>query len=164
MATWSVWLAICQATVPVVVRLGVSIPAVTTKFDMTKHDIRKGRKTGSPVSGPRSQHLNLEEVKEKLIPGWSVESTTFLAVHSSGVICWSLPCLYCVTRDLAFSRPVDEVKSVLQRLSVGFFRLCVIYCCKSDRYKSALLTHWDHMKPGLLCTYLTSDRKCLRSA
>lgn len=29
---------------------GVSMPAVTTRFEMTKHDIRNGRKTGSPVS------------------------------------------------------------------------------------------------------------------
>jgi len=28
------------------------MPAVTTKFDTTKHDIRNGRKTGSPVSDP----------------------------------------------------------------------------------------------------------------
>ncbi len=29
---------------------GVSIPAVTTRLEMTKHDMRNGRKTGSPVS------------------------------------------------------------------------------------------------------------------
>jgi hypothetical protein len=29
---------------------GVSIPAVTTRLERTKHDIRNGRKTGSPVS------------------------------------------------------------------------------------------------------------------
>lgn len=33
------------------------MPAVTTKFDRTKEDIRKGRKTGSPVSkGSSSMH------------------------------------------------------------------------------------------------------------
>ena len=26
------------------------MPAVTTRFDMTKHDIRNGKKTGNPVS------------------------------------------------------------------------------------------------------------------
>ena len=31
-------------------RPGVSIPAVMTRFDMTKQDILKGRKTGWPVS------------------------------------------------------------------------------------------------------------------
>ena len=31
-------------------RPGVSIPAVTTRLDMTKQDMRKGRKTGCPVS------------------------------------------------------------------------------------------------------------------
>jgi hypothetical protein len=34
----------------------VSMPAVTIKFDRTKHDILKGRKTGSPVS-VSNQHL-----------------------------------------------------------------------------------------------------------
>ena len=29
---------------------GVNIPAVTIRFEKTKHDMRKGRKTGSPVS------------------------------------------------------------------------------------------------------------------
>lgn len=51
MATLSDWLVICQPRVPVVVRLGVNMPAVTTKFEMTKHDMRKGRNTGLPVSG-----------------------------------------------------------------------------------------------------------------
>lgn len=32
-------------------RPGVSMPAVTTRLEITKHDMRKGRKTGSPVSG-----------------------------------------------------------------------------------------------------------------
>ena len=31
-------------------RPGVSIPAVTTRLERTKHDMRKGRNTGSPVS------------------------------------------------------------------------------------------------------------------
>lgn len=34
-------------------RLGVSMPAVTTRLEMTKQDMRKGRKTGWPVSGIR---------------------------------------------------------------------------------------------------------------
>jgi Cu/Ag efflux protein CusF len=34
-------------------RPGVSMPAVTMRFEMTKHDMRKGRKTGSPVSVSR---------------------------------------------------------------------------------------------------------------
>jgi hypothetical protein len=32
-------------------RPGVSMPAVTTRLERTKHDMRKGRNTGSPVSG-----------------------------------------------------------------------------------------------------------------
>lgn len=50
MATLSDWLVICQRRVPVVLRPGVSMPAVTTRLEMTKQDIRKGRKTGWPVS------------------------------------------------------------------------------------------------------------------
>ena len=56
MATLSDWLVICQPRVPMVERFGVSIPAVTTKFDRTKDDMRKGRKTGSPVSVDISDH------------------------------------------------------------------------------------------------------------
>src|ERR1700750_2643237 len=50
MATLRDWLAICQNSVPRVLRLGVSMPAVTTRLDRTKADMRKGRKTASPVS------------------------------------------------------------------------------------------------------------------
>jgi len=34
-------------------RLGVSMPAVTTRLEVTKQDMRKGRRTGWPVSGAR---------------------------------------------------------------------------------------------------------------
>ena len=44
------------------------MPAVTTRLEIMKQDMRKGRKTGCPVSG------------------WSVESTIFLACHISGVM------------------------------------------------------------------------------
>ena len=67
MATLRDWLVICQRSVPVVYgelvradsvrmrgkctwRPGVSMPAVTIRLEMTKHDIRNGRNTGSPVS------------------------------------------------------------------------------------------------------------------
>ncbi len=46
MATLRVWLVICQKSVPRVPRLGVSMPPVTTRLDMTKQDMRAGRKTG----------------------------------------------------------------------------------------------------------------------
>lgn len=66
-ATLRDWLAICHRSVPVVCkplviahavpvrvedtwRPGVSMPAVTMRLEMTKHDIRNGRNTGSPVS------------------------------------------------------------------------------------------------------------------
>lgn len=50
MATLSDWLVICQRRVPVIPSPGVSMPAVTTRLEMTKQDIRKGRNTGCPVS------------------------------------------------------------------------------------------------------------------
>ena len=71
MPTLRDWLAICQRRVPVVFgilvvfwhrerfgsgiiirtcRPGVSMPAVTTRLEITKQDMRKGKKTGSPVS------------------------------------------------------------------------------------------------------------------
>ena len=48
-----------------------------------------------------------------IIPGCSVESTTFLACHISGVIDLTWPCLYVETRRFAFSRPDAETKRVL---------------------------------------------------
>jgi hypothetical protein len=72
------------------------MPAVTTRLDRTKQDMRKGRKTGSPVSG------------------CSVESTIFLARHSSGVIDCIWPCLYATRRLFACSRPALPTKSVLE--------------------------------------------------
>ena len=50
MATFRDWFVICQPSVPIVERFGVSMPPVTTKLEMTKEDMRKGRKTDSPVS------------------------------------------------------------------------------------------------------------------
>lgn len=50
MATLRDWFVICQRRVPVMPRPGVSMPAVTIRLEMTKQDIRKGRKTGWPVS------------------------------------------------------------------------------------------------------------------
>lgn len=71
------------------------MPAVTTRFVSTKALIRKGRKTGCPVSG------------------CSDESTTFFACHSSGVMSFMSPFLYDVSRFFAPSRPVAETKRVL---------------------------------------------------
>lgn len=47
------------------------------------------------------------------IPGCSVESTIFLACHSSGVIDCIWPCLYFVMSDFACSRPSLDVSNVL---------------------------------------------------
>jgi hypothetical protein len=50
MPTLRDWFVICQRRVPVVRRPGVSMPAVTMRLQITKQDMRKGRKTGWPVS------------------------------------------------------------------------------------------------------------------
>jgi hypothetical protein len=71
------------------------MPAVTTRLESTKQDMRKGRKTASPVSG------------------CSVESTIFLARHSSGVMDCTWPCLYATRAFLACSRPVLPTRRVL---------------------------------------------------
>jgi len=42
-----------------------------------------------------------------------VESIIFFAFHSSGVISGIFPVLYAVTSFFAFSRPAEEVRSVL---------------------------------------------------
>jgi hypothetical protein len=92
---------------------GVSIPAVTTRFEMTKHDIRNGRKTGCPVSelGQLEFFLSYRSAHR---PGCRVESTIFLAFHISGVMTFASPILYDVTSCFACSRPEEETKSVLR--------------------------------------------------
>jgi hypothetical protein len=104
-------------------RLGVSMPPVTIKLDSTKADMRKGRRTGSPVSCLLSACYSLPS-RPMRVPGCIVESITFFALHSSGVISWILPVLYAVTSCLAFSRPVEDVNRVLYRtqLVVYFLR------------------------------------------
>lgn len=78
MPTLRDWLVICQRSVPVVCdrsarlwrgfegsctwRPGVSIPAVTMRLEMTKQDMRKGRKTGCPVSNPSAVEDGYEAV------------------------------------------------------------------------------------------------------
>lgn len=62
MPTLRDWLVICQRSVPVVWRPGVSIPAVTMRLEMTKQDMRKGRKTGCPVSNPSAVEDGYEAV------------------------------------------------------------------------------------------------------
>jgi hypothetical protein len=57
--------------------------------------MRNGRKTGSPVSG------------------CSVESTTFFALQSSGVMSCIWPVLYATRRFLACSRPARPTRRVL---------------------------------------------------
>lgn len=131
--TLSDWLVICHARVPAVwvalvrpsslrsdvnqfltPRPGVSIPAVTTKLDRTKHDMRNGKKTGKPVSWNLVNCATQSVVCVCAIPGWSVESIVFFACHRSGVMSWIFPILYAVTSCFAFSRPAEDVNSVLR--------------------------------------------------
>jgi hypothetical protein len=86
-ATLSDWLVICHPRVPAVyvcsamrirpvcARLtpspGVSMPAVTTKFDKTKHDMRNGKKTGWPLSNLPSAVVRLVSANSKRYLGVS---------------------------------------------------------------------------------------------
>lgn len=47
------------------------------------------------------------------LPGCSVESIIFLALHRSGVISLICPCLYDVTSCFACSSPAEDVNSIL---------------------------------------------------
>lgn len=67
------------------------------------------------------------------IPGWSVESTIFLACHSSGVMCCVLPVLYSVTSCLALSSPDLPANRVLQQL---------VSSSRSSNGQESVLT-WD---------------------
>lgn len=89
----------------------MSIPAVTTKFDITKQDMRNGKRTGSPVSVECQSPHGFTAAESA--PGWSVESTNFLACHNSGVIDLICPCLYDVIRFFASSSLALDTKRVL---------------------------------------------------
>jgi hypothetical protein len=65
---------------------GICMPVITTLHDLAGH---------------------------KLVPGCSVDSIVFFASHRSGVISRILPVLYAVTSCFAFSRPAEDVNSVL---------------------------------------------------
>lgn len=129
--TLSDWFVICHPSVPAVCcalacypvagddlnmrtpRPGVSMPAVTTKLERTKQDMRKGRKTGCPVSC-RYQRIVSNLLYDSAVPGCSVESIVFFASHSSGDMSRIFPVLYAVTSCFAFSRPAADVNSVLE--------------------------------------------------
>ena len=87
------------------------MPAVTIRLEMTKQDMRKGRKTGWPVSEQSTDEEG--HTGCSVLPGWIVASTIFFALHISGVMAVACPCLYEETSFLAFSRPEEETKRVL---------------------------------------------------
>jgi hypothetical protein len=90
------------------------MPPVTIRLDSTKADILKGKTTGSPVSGVHQRTLSSLVLTQMSVPGCIVESMIFFAFHSSGVMSRRLPVLYAVTSCFAFSRPAEEVRSVLK--------------------------------------------------
>ena len=87
MPTLRDWLVICHRSVPVVCdrsavfwdetegsctwRPGVSIPAVTMRLEMTKQDMRKGRKTDCPVSKLSAGEDGCDGVASYLGAAWS---------------------------------------------------------------------------------------------
>jgi hypothetical protein len=104
----------------------VSIPAVTTKLDSTKQDMRKGKRTGLPVSisklsvrnaafHPMGRNLApiADVSRAVLVPGCNVESTIFLACQSSGVMLLISPFLYLTSKSFALSSPALPAKRVL---------------------------------------------------
>ena len=77
MATLSDWLATCQPAVPAMPMPGVSIPAVTTKLEKMKADMRKGKRTGSPVSALFSQH----SLVQASLSTWCIRTRVKCAVN-----------------------------------------------------------------------------------
>jgi hypothetical protein len=119
---------------------GVSIPAVTIKLDSTKHDIRNGRKTGSPVSA-NSQYISLT-LSQWCIPGCRVESTIFFAFHNSSFISATFPCLYPAMTLFACSNPALVTSSVL----FGLLALLGSNC--ANLYKSNRCTFYWYEQNG----------------
>lgn len=84
--------------------------------------MRKGRRTGSPVSVDLvSRHGSRPcpsppWYSESSLPGCRVESTIFFACHISGVISLTWPVLYATMAFFARSSPCLPTKSVLQKI------------------------------------------------
>lgn len=83
--------------------------------------MRNGKKTGSPLSATvNNRFIHIYSISwGRGVPGWIVESTTFFARHSSGVMLGIWLCLYEVMSLFAFSRPVDETNIILV-----YYQLC----------------------------------------
>ena len=126
--------------------------------------MRKGRMTFSPVSG------------------CSVESTIFLACHSSGVMDRMAPVLYCMMSCLACSRPEEEVRRVLHEtvsrhsilLYQRFSEVKKVY--KTDQVEQSYnhsgthhlfpsSSYFPHARRSLCCArlFLTSDQIYLQN-
>lgn len=125
---------------------GVSIPAVTTRFEMTKHDMRKGRKTGSPVSAKVSVCYLLQTSRSSSAPGCKVESTIFFACHSSGVMDGIWLNLYAEMSCLACSSPEAETKRVLHHVPSATDSYMRHYKCT---YHTILVRQFERSSPGI---------------
>jgi hypothetical protein len=100
------WLATCQPAVPAMPMPGVSIPAVTTKLEKMKADMRKGNSTGSPVSTLFPQHLFIRASPSE----WRVRTRVQCAVNRL----LRYPHLRCHLRDLSLLVLNDQTLCALE--------------------------------------------------
>ena len=84
-------------------------------------------------------------------------STVFFAIHISGVISKTLPCLYWTIKFFARSRPAADVKSVLhtarQRCP------CNPYAMQQRSMRKAILTHAESPSNHLFLYSVSRRRK-----
>ena len=130
MATLRDWFVICQSSVPVVyvqiylVAVGIHVTEKTNLETGCQHagcDYQVGYHEAGHAEGKEdwlssvchNQPCNCSMMLA-VVPGCSVESTTFFACHISGVIDLISPCLYDETSFFAFSRPALETTRVLR--------------------------------------------------
>lgn len=139
MATLSDWLATCQPSVPAVCCLLACRPPSLWRAAYRevgrKHAARDDQVRKDERRHAERQENRLASILSAIslpfcasnaplrVPGCIVESMTFFAFHSSGVISWILPVLYAVTICLAFSSPADEVNRVLHSVRGQWYGL-----------------------------------------
>lgn len=106
------------------------------------------------------------------IPGCSVESTIFFALHKSGVIDCSCPFLYAETSFFACSRPAAETKRVLKQsickqdqkstdMRLSGVGMVVIYLPHCDM--ATWSTRVSHLGSAIWADCLTRPQYVLRS-
>lgn len=97
---------------------------------------------------------------------------TFFALHSSGVISCTLPVLYEVTSRFAFSRPAEDVKSVLRSVvSAGWYcrtllnshNKSAVHETKCVQSKTASQWSWTHHSLRVQCLSIAAQLSHLGS-